>query len=499
MLADYAESGSEEAFGELVTAYIGMVYGSALRLVDGDSQLAEDVAQRVFTDLARQAMTLSPQIMVGGWLHRRTCQVAATAMRGERRRLIREKEACEMNSLGCDEALADVGPVLDEAINQLPAEDRDAIVLRFFDRYNLRDVGEAMGTSEAAAQKRVERALEKLRGLLLRRGVVLSATALALAVESAAASAAPAGLAATISTAALASAPASAGITLTTMKILTMLKLNMTLTAVVATLMLAGTATTIILTRHQSSALEQSYTPPPNMSMQQLLNEAQADAAAGRYKEALAKQIWFRDNALKREPSMVGVRDSFALMYWAQLAQKYPPAMTKLASIRDQAIKTVFSGHTEDRTAARAYLTAVSINNGLNESSKNVELFKALDAHDPAAAKQVYSVAEKDLIAAKEYALCGHYIDADRSYAQVLANYNRLKDMPKSQGTPQLLEMAGRMFTSKTATLVALLAINNRNDEAERVATQAAQENDTPESAALLAEAKTGKLPPAWP
>jgi hypothetical protein len=125
-----------------------------------------------------------------------------------------------MNSLNSGEALARVTPVLDEAINQLSPRDRQAIMLRFFEHADLRAVGEAMGTTVTAAQKRVERALEKLRGLLARRGVVLSATALALAVGSASATAAPAGLAATISGAALAGAPAGAGFTLATLKII---------------------------------------------------------------------------------------------------------------------------------------------------------------------------------------------------------------------------------------------------------------------------------------
>lgn len=158
LLAEYAESGSEEAFRELVAAYIGLVHGSALRLVNDHRQLAEDIAQTVFTDLARQAKRLSPETMMGGWLHRRTCHAAATALRGERRRLIREQEAATMNALNSDDgdaALAAIAPVLDEAINELAEADRAAITLRFFERLDLRSIGKTMGTTEAAAQKRV--------------------------------------------------------------------------------------------------------------------------------------------------------------------------------------------------------------------------------------------------------------------------------------------------------------------------------------------------------
>src|SRR4051812_9897162 len=136
LLADYAEHGSEEAFRELVTLYIGLVHASAVRLTDGDTHRAQDIAQTVFADLARLARTVSAEATLGGWLHRRTCHVAATLMRSERRRQDRERQAAEVNALHetPDETLAQVAPVLDDAINQLNAHDRDAIMLRFFER-----------------------------------------------------------------------------------------------------------------------------------------------------------------------------------------------------------------------------------------------------------------------------------------------------------------------------------------------------------------------------
>jgi len=496
LLADYAESGSEEAFRELVAAYIGLVHGSALRLVNGQSQLAEDIAQTVFTDLARQAKTLSPEVMVGGWLHRRTCYAAANVMRSERRRLIREREAVEMNSLNSDnseEALAWAAPVLDEAINQLTAEDRNAIVLRFFERWNLRAIGEALGTTEAAAQKRVERALEKLRGLLARRGVVLSAAALALAIGGATATAAPAELTATISTTALANAPAGTGFTLTTLKIMAMTKLKITVVAAVVALLTVGTATTIVLTR------DPSYTPGPHPDPQKIMYEAAADTKAGRYKEALAKDIWYRDNALRYQPAQVGVRNSYALMYWAQLAEKYPPAMKKLKSIREDAIKQLRDTSTDAKSALTAYIVASMIDDGLKEPAKNVDLFKWLDTHNPAAAKQIYALAEADLIQAGEYALCGRYMNADASYKQIMDTYDRtmktVKQIPKDTGQ-HLKDFADKNFANQVSRLVAVLVINNRTEEANQVADKAAKQINNPEFATLLTEARNGTVPP---
>src|SRR6266581_2861148 len=99
LLAEYVQTGSETAFRELVSRYLGLVYSAAVRLVNGDTHLAEDVSQTVFADLARLARTLSRDVMLGGWLHRHTCFVAANTMRGERRRRSRERQAVEMNAL----------------------------------------------------------------------------------------------------------------------------------------------------------------------------------------------------------------------------------------------------------------------------------------------------------------------------------------------------------------------------------------------------------------
>jgi DNA-directed RNA polymerase specialized sigma24 family protein len=99
LLAEYARTGSEAAFQRLVALYLDLVYSVAIRLVGGNPNMAEDVAQTVFIDLARMAKGLSGEVRLGGWLHRHTCFVASKAMRGERRRQTRERQAVEMSTL----------------------------------------------------------------------------------------------------------------------------------------------------------------------------------------------------------------------------------------------------------------------------------------------------------------------------------------------------------------------------------------------------------------
>jgi hypothetical protein len=112
LLADYVRNGSEEAFREPVTCYLGLVNSTAIRLVGGDRHLAEDVAQTVFVDLARKARTLPGDVTLGGWLHRDTCFVASKILRSERRRQSRERHALEMNSFQppSESDLMQVGP-----------------------------------------------------------------------------------------------------------------------------------------------------------------------------------------------------------------------------------------------------------------------------------------------------------------------------------------------------------------------------------------------------
>ncbi len=211
LLHAYARERLESAFNELVARHIDFVYSAALRVVNGDSHLAQDVTQTVFIDLARKAGSLPRGVVLTGWLHRHTWYTAATAVRTERRRQSREQRAMEMRALD-DNTRPEwelVAPYLDESLNQLNPADRDALVLRFLKQQDLRAVGEALGVSDDAAQKRVDRALEKLHVLLKRRGSTLSAAALGTALATEAVTAAPTGLSGSVAATALASAAAA--------------------------------------------------------------------------------------------------------------------------------------------------------------------------------------------------------------------------------------------------------------------------------------------------
>jgi RNA polymerase sigma factor (sigma-70 family) len=244
LLADYVTHGSEPAFRELVERYLNLVYSAALRMADGDTHLAQDITQIVFVDLARKASSLSPSVMLGGWLHRHTCFVAATIRRSERRRRSRERQAMEMNTLHPDSNLANVTPLLDDAINGLGDDDRTVILLRFFEQQDFRSMGATLGSSEDAARMRVNRALEKLQVLLKHRGVTLSGASVGALLAGEAVRAAPAGLAASISGAALAGVAASASFTSTLINAMATTKLKI---GIIAAIVAAGITAPLVV------------------------------------------------------------------------------------------------------------------------------------------------------------------------------------------------------------------------------------------------------------
>ena len=249
LLAEYARSGSELAFRELTARYVNLVYATALRLLGGDTHWAEDVTQTVFLRLSRNACRLARESSLGGWLHRETCFVASKGLRSERRRHAREREAAFMNS--CDDHsqanLEKVAPLLDEAVNLLGNEDRTAIVLRFFEQRDFRSVGQALGSNEEAARKRVTRALEKLQVMLRRRGVALSAAALGAALADKAGIAAPAGLAASVAGTVLASPAAAGGVSATAIKIISLMTITKLKAGLLGALLAASLATSVVI------------------------------------------------------------------------------------------------------------------------------------------------------------------------------------------------------------------------------------------------------------
>jgi RNA polymerase sigma factor (sigma-70 family) len=251
LLAQFARENSETAFAALVERHVRLVYSVALRHI-GSPHAAEEITQAVFIVLARKAKRLSAKTILSGWLHQTARLTAANYLRAEIRRRHHEQEAHVQSILtesANDETWRQFAPHLDEAIGRLRNKDRDALILRYFENKSLREVGDAMGLQERTAQKRVNRAVEKLRNYFSKRGIALTTAIIADVISANSVQAAPIGLASTI-TATIAKGSAVAASTLTlvkvTMKMMTWMKLKFALGVSMAVLLAGGAATVAI-------------------------------------------------------------------------------------------------------------------------------------------------------------------------------------------------------------------------------------------------------------
>ena len=257
LVREYARGNSEEAFATLVSRHVNLVYSVALRLVR-DPHLAEEITQAVFIILARKAGSLGPKTILSGWLCRTARYASADALKNQRRRERREQEAYMQSILNDTEssnAWMQIAPLLDTAMAQLGDRDHNAVVLRFFEGRNFKDVSAALGTSEDGAKMRVNRALEKLRKFFTKRGVTLSAALIAGAVSANSVQAAPAGL--IISSVSAAKGSAAAASTLTLVKgALKLMAWTKAKTAIIATAgVILATGTTAIVVKEVATPI----------------------------------------------------------------------------------------------------------------------------------------------------------------------------------------------------------------------------------------------------
>ncbi len=296
LLRDYAEHHDEEAFLEIVMRYTDFVYSTALRQVES-ADPAVDIAQNVFMDLARKATSLCERLAkeasLAGWLHRATRYAALNHLRDHRRRSKNERQA--MNQLLTDaEPSADweqIRPVLDEALDGLDDEDREAVLLRYFKNEDLRAVGRALGISDDAAQKRVSRAVERLREFFSRRNVNIGASGLAVLISANAVQAAPVGLAAAFSTAAvLAGTTVSTSTAIATTKVIAMTTLQK---AVIGTALVATVGTGIYEARQAAQSRRQAEWLTQQVTQLKADNESLSNrvSEAGDSKKMSAEQM----------------------------------------------------------------------------------------------------------------------------------------------------------------------------------------------------------------
>lgn len=545
LLRRYVMARSQAAFAELVRRRVDLVYAVALRQVGGDAHLAEDVTQKVFADLARKAPTLLDRTVLSGWLYRSTQYAASDVVRSERRRRAREQETTLMHELtGPNDPATDwdrIRPLLDDALGELNDPDRDAIALRYFEGRAFAEVGRALRLTEEAARKRVDRALDKLAGILSRRGVTSTAAAVGAVLAQQAAVAAPAGLAASVAGSAIAAAggvaatagvfsfmgsttiTAGAGVLAALAAGAAVYQLNLsqqrgeevrTLTGQTQALTAkleamerrtrtaeqraaeaeADNGKLIAAIQSQSAATAATAQagaqiapttpvaePLTHDAVQARYRRAQELARTGDPAEALRELLWCFDTGMPPVTGFGGVRMSFLLSDIAKLGERYPAALTALRERRDAAEKRLFASQTDyDATS-----TLSAINRYLKESARTIAVLDQLPAGDVRRRTLAMSAFE-DLRELKRYRDAAEGI----TYPQMIQRFEQNtaeRPLPPSLTDTERIRKVQRDYALTTAAKnIEVLAGIGNLDQAKALAGRVLVFDGSPETRALL-------------
>jgi len=174
----------------------------------------------------------------------------------------------------------------------------------------------------------------------------------------------------------------------------------------------------------------------------------------------------------------------------------YPPALAQLEETRDESLKNVIGG----KNVRESFHDFVAINRTLGEESRTKEAFVQLHARSADAAKKVFELALPALIKAKEYKLCGKYVDPKATFPRMIMIFRENKRLAKNpRFGARELEVGKKIFANRAATLVAILVVNARKAEAEEIARRAKKECDDAWFQSEIDEALQGNVPKPWP
>jgi RNA polymerase sigma factor (sigma-70 family) len=402
LVEQFSRGASNEAFAELVSRHADWIYSAARRMVR-DPDLAEDVTQAVFIVLSQKSTSiLHEKMSVSGWLFKVTRYSAANALRARARREHHERQAAAMNSessargsSGDDPLWSKLEMSLDELVERLRPAERDAVLLRFYQRKSMAEVGFALGVSEDAAKKRVARAIERLREMLGAKcvAVPVSAVLVPLLIANTTSQAAPAAVIATCAAvpaaaatigagaAAIASATATttatsagaAGIANSTVMIMATAKLKIVLiSAAIACCLPIGVGIAVIATRDGGPATSSSTSvtsgaaaPPAAPVMAAMQDPVQKYLSSTTQRTATADRATITRNRVRCAANLKAIGNAL-LLYANDNRGSYPPDLGTLITTEDITVDsfvcpnsdTVIPANRRDTRAMSAWVNA---------------------------------------------------------------------------------------------------------------------------------------------
>jgi len=242
------------------------------------------------------------------------------------------------------------------------------------------------------------------------------------------------------------------------------------------------------------------WVAPENAQPSDILQQAKADQRNGDYADALAKHLWYHDNATRIQPAQSGVRLSFALGSWLELAEVYPPALVKLKEVRN-ATEAKIRDESKIRVRFEDFHDFVALNRTLRQEKKTSDTFVWLHETDPEDAARMFGVARPALIKQKQFELCGEYMDADRDWKRIRDSYTSAqKSVPRFGKSYE--EFTEKKFVNDVSTLVAIKMKAGEKEDAQMVAAKATQFVKGKMHNRLrkaLEPALDGEVPKPWP
>jgi len=253
----------------------------------------------------------------------------------------------------------------------------------------------------------------------------------------------------------------------------------------------------VVIAALAASAATMAWEPAPDATARQVLREAQQDAAAGRLVEAAEKHLWFHEHVLEREPSMAGVRLSFAMHDWVALARRYPAAMTQLIAVRDATVAQVDAG---GMAARQALSEVIGINRYLHAPESTRDAFNRLVARDPVIADQSVLEVLPALIELNDIALASQHLSVGEVMSRQERFYTHLKEAKLELPADQLADVKRwqqRHVDLQLARVAYVLCKDRRQAEADQVVARGRALLEADASAHHMTQALRCIAPPA--
>jgi len=205
----------------------------------------------------------------------------------------------------------------------------------------------------------------------------------------------------------------------------------------------------------------------------EVLERARNARLAGKYEDALRDHLWFHEHALEADPSLAGVRLSFALRDWIYLAEQFPLARRALQAIRDRDTQRILNGG-----ATLALFHDISaINSALGDDRSTHDLFVQLDTQLPELARDCAELALPALVAVEDFQLARRYLPDPSARISALAGRvnDFAEDLAKRGATssaPQLLAFVLN-YTKEVRLIVEVLRRLGDDEEVGRASSTA--------------------------